>query len=102
MRNERSPRVTHICWPLTLTRYNSYAQVLHYQYALHYEPFVFHCSSYVTIMAKGVTVGDRVCAKLGKQASKVELRGSVTEIVGAGPAAKWPVWYMSSALLVTF
>ena len=50
-------------------------------------------------MAKGVSVGDRVCAKqiigsrrptakLGKQASKVELWGSVTGIVGAGPAGK--------------
>ena len=60
--------------------------------------FVFHCSLYVTIMAKGMCVGDRVCAKkilgarratakLGKQVSKVELRGRVTDIVGAGPAA---------------
>ena len=43
-------------------------------------------------MAKGVSVGDRVCvkqilgarrarAKLGKEASKVELRGRVTEQV---------------------
>ena len=49
-------------------------------------------------MAKGMCVGDRVCAKkilgarratakLGKQVSKVELRGRVTGIVGAGPVA---------------
>ena len=55
-------------------------------------------------MAKGLSVGDRVCANatkvLGsrkataefeKQASKVQLRGKVTEKVGAGPSAKWRV-----------
>ena len=55
-------------------------------------------------MVKGLSVGDRVCAnvtkvlgsrkataKFGKQASKVQLRGKVTEKVGAGPSAKWRV-----------
>ena len=55
-------------------------------------------------MAKGLSVGDRVCAnatkvlgsrkataEFGKQASKVQLRGKVTEKVGAGPSAKWRV-----------
>ena len=53
-------------------------------------------------MTKDLSVGDRVCAKrkkvlgarratcactaeLGKQASKVQLRGRVTEQIGAGP-----------------
>ena len=55
-------------------------------------------------MAKGLSVGDRVCAnatkvlgarkataEFGKQASKVQLREKVTEKVGAGPSAKWRV-----------
>ena len=71
--------------------------------ALRYASFVPH-SLYVTIMAKGLSVGDRVCAnatkvlgarkaiaEFGKQASKVQLRGKVTEKVGAGPSAKWRV-----------
>ena len=71
--------------------------------ALRYAFFVPH-SLYVTIMAKGLSVGDRVCAnatkvlgarkataEFGKQASKVQLRGKVTEKVGAGPSAKWRV-----------
>ena len=62
----------------------------------------FLFSTVLCTLAKGVSVGDRVCAKKNSwhrratdklgQASKIELPGRVTaEKVGAGPVAKWQV-----------